>query len=289
MSEVASGQRDRLAVMFEQTAREDRPALIGFIPGSWPEPGATLPLVQAAVAGGADAIEIGVPFSDPLADGATNQAAYYESLQAGASTAGILDEVRAVRAAGVTVPILLMGYYNPLLAYGIDRFVTDARAAGIDGLIIVDLPPEEATELEGPARRAGLHMVYLVAPTSTDERLRVVAAHCTGFMYCVSVAGVTGARTEVAADLPEFIARVRAHTDLPLAIGFGISSGEQVRNVGQHAEAAIVGSALVQTISRAAVAERTAEVRAFIGSLRGQGETESQSGGASRHDGGASA
>ena len=269
---VAAPARDRVAEMFGRTRADDRPALIAFVPGSWPEPGATVELLQAAVDGGADALEVGMPFSDPLADGATNQAAYHEALLAGASTAGVLDEVGAARAAGIDVPILLMGYCNPVFAYGVERFVRDAQRVGVDGLVLVDLPPDEAGEVERAARAAGLHMVYLVSPTSTDERMQLLAAHGSGFLYCVSVTGVTGARAQVAADLPEFLGRVRRHSaDLPLAVGFGVSSHEHVRAIAQHAEAAIVGSALVQTIADSPPAERARRVRAFIGGLVGRG------------------
>lgn len=260
---------DRLAEMFNRTRAEGRPALIGFLPGAWPEPGATAGLLRAAVEGGADALEVGLPFSDPLADGATNQAAYHEALLAGATTAVVLDEVRAARAAGVAVPLLLMGYCNPIFAYGVERFVADAQRAGVDGLVIVDLPPEEAGALEAAARAAGLHMVYLVPPTATEERLRILTDHCSGFLYCVSVTGVTGARQQVAADLPEFLERVRRHTSLPLAVGFGISRSEHVQEVGRLAEGAIVGSAIVQTVAESPPAEREARLRAFLRTLRG--------------------
>ncbi len=208
---------DRLAEMFARTRAEGRPAVIPFVPGGWPEPDATPGIVRAAVAGGADAVEIGFPFSDPLADGVTNQQAYQQALAQGVTLATVLEAVRAIRAAGIPVPLLLMGYCNPLFAFGLDRFVQAAAAAGVDGLIIVDLPPEEAGELEALARAAGLHMVYLLAPTSTRERIAVVAAHASGFIYCVSVTGVTGARSALSDELPAFLQRVRAQTELPLA------------------------------------------------------------------------
>ena len=260
---------DRIADMFQRTRAAGRPAIIPFVPGGWPEPDATLAIARAAVEGGADALEIGFPFSDPLADGATNEAAYQQALANGVTLVTVLDAVRAIRAEGIAVPVLLMGYCNPLFSYGTERFVADAVAAGVDGLIIVDLPPEEAAELEGPARAAGLHLVYLLAPTSTAERITVVTSHASGFIYCVSVTGVTGARTSMSDQLPEFLARVRAQTDLPLAVGFGISNREHVQAVGAVADAAVIGSAFVQAVGAAAPAARADAVRTFVRGMAG--------------------
>ncbi len=255
--------------MFARTRAEGRPAIIPFVPGGWPEADATVAIVRAAVEGGADALEIGFPFSDPLADGATNQLAYQQALANGVNADTILAAVRAIRAEGIEVPILLMGYSNPLYSYGVVKFASDAATAGVDGLIIVDLPPEEATELEGPAQAAGLHLIYLLAPASTAERITAVAQHASGFIYCVSVTGVTGARTSMSSELPEFLARVRAQTDVPLAVGFGISAREHVEAVGQVADAAIIGSAFVQVVGGAPAASRPAAVSAFVREMAG--------------------
>jgi tryptophan synthase alpha subunit len=165
-----------------------------------------------------------------------------------------------------------MGYCNPLSAYGLDRFVHDAAEAGIDGLIVVDLPPDEAGELEPLVRAAGMHMVYLLAPTSDEERIAEIAKHASGFIYCVSVTGVTGARTQLSDELPAFIERVRRHTDVPLAIGFGISTREHVEEVGELADAAIVGSAFVQAVASAPRAERPQAVRAYMEGITGRGD-----------------
>ena len=168
-----SERHDRIAEMFARTRREGRTAVIPFVPGGWPESDATPGIVTAAAHSGADAVEIGFPFSDPLADGVTNQRAYQQAIEGGFTIPRLLDAVRCVRADGVRIPLLVMGYFNPLLAYGVSEFVQDAADAGIDGLILVDLPPEEAAEIEQPARAAGLqHLVYLLAPTSTDEANR---------------------------------------------------------------------------------------------------------------------
>ncbi|MFA7248929.1 MAG: tryptophan synthase subunit alpha [Dehalococcoidia bacterium] len=260
---------DRIAEMFARTRAEGRPAVIPFLPAGWPEPDDTVRLVEAAIEGGADAVEIGLPFSDPLGDGPVNQQAYQEAIRGGCNTETALSAVAELRARGVRAPLLVMGYFNPVLAYGVTRFVQAAARAGVDGLIIVDLPPQEAAELEIPAREAGLHMVYLLAPTSTDDRIRLVAEHASGFIYCVSVVGITGERRELSAELPEFIARVRARTDLPLAVGFGISAREHVQAVGALADAAIVGSAFVRTIAEATAQQRPEAVRAFVEEITG--------------------
>jgi tryptophan synthase alpha chain len=266
---MANGKPDRIAALFARTRAEGRPAVIPFVPAGWPEFDATPEIVQAAIDGGADAIELGLPFSDPLADGATNQQAYYESLQQGTTPVTLLDNVRSLRASGVTIPIIIMGYVNPMTSYGPERWVTDAVEAGVDALIVVDLPPNEAAELEVPAHKAGLHTIYLVAPTSTHDRLRLVAQHASGFVYCVSITGTTGARNELPEDLPEFIARVRAHTDLPLAIGFGISERRHVEQVAAFADAAIIGSAFVRTIADTPRQQRAAAVREFVERMTG--------------------
>ncbi|MFO7633163.1 MAG: tryptophan synthase subunit alpha, partial [Caldilinea sp.] len=174
------------------------------------------------------------------------QTATYTALTQGTTVADCLAMTRELRAAGMTQPFCAMTYYNPLFAYGVQRFVGDAAAAGIDGLIVPDLPPEEAEELEEACRTAGLATIYLLAPTSTEERIRYVASHCTGFIYLVSVTGITGARTDLPPDLADFVARVRRHTDLPLAVGFGIGTREQASAVARIAEGVIVGSALVK-------------------------------------------
>ena len=262
---------DRLAELFARTRAEGRPALIAFVPGGWPEPDATPEIVRALLEGGADAVELGIPFSDPLADGPTNQAAYQQALDAGVTPDDVLEAVRTLRAGGVSAPLLLMGYFNPLLASGLETFVGAAAEAGVDGLIVVDLPVEEAAELAEPARAAGLHVVYMLAPTSTGDRIAAVAEHGSGFVYCVSVTGVTGARPQPSEELPAFVGRVRERTDLPLAVGFGISRREHVVEVGRIADAVVVGSALVNAIADAPRDERSAAARALMAELSGRG------------------
>ncbi len=261
---------DRMAEMFERARVEGRPAVIVFIPAGWPEIDATVEIVQAAIEGGADAVEIGLPFSEPMGDGVVNQKAYEQALANGCNADTVLSAVRELRARGVRAPLLVMGYFNPLLSYGVSRFVRDAAEAGVDGLITVDLPPQEAGELEVPAHQAGLHMVYLLAPTSTDERIRLVAEHGSGFVYCVGVVGITGARSVLSGELPEYLARVRAQTDLPLAVGFGISSREHVLQVGALADAAVIGSAFVQLVGDTPREDRPDKVRAFLEEITGR-------------------
>jgi tryptophan synthase alpha chain len=272
VSADADGTRpgDRLAEMFARVRAEGRPAVMPFLPAGWPDLGDTVDLVLAALEGGADAVEIGMPFSDPMGDGVVNQQAYDRALRNGCTPETVLAVVRELRSRGVRAPLLVMGYFNPLLAYGVGRFVHDAAAAGVDGFIIVDLPPQEAAELERPARQAGLHVVYLLAPTSTEERIRLVAEHASGMIYCVGVVGITGERQVLSDELPEFLARVRARTDIPLAVGFGISARDHVRRVGELADAAVVGSAFVRSIGEAAPAERTARARAFMEEITGR-------------------
>jgi tryptophan synthase alpha chain len=241
-----------------------------FVPAGWPEADATPEIVEAAIAGGADILELGLPFSDPLADGATNQQAYYEALQQGVTAATVLDNVRQLRARGVTIPLIIMGYINPLLSYGGADFARDAVEAGVDGIIVVDMPPNEAREIEEPARAVGLHVIYLVAPTSTDARLQLVAEHASGFIYCVSLTGITGVRSKLTEGLGDFLARVRAHTDLPLAVGFGISEREHVQQVGALADGAVIGSAFVNVVRDAPREQRAADVQAFVERMNGR-------------------
>jgi len=237
---------ERIQALFAQTKREGRAAFMPYHTMGYPSRAKTLEIVAALAEAGADLFEIGIPHSDPLADGPTVQTATYTALTQGTTVADCLAMVRELRARGVEQPFCAMTYYNPLFAYGFQRFVDDAVAAGIDGLIVPDLPPEEADDLEAVCRTVGLATVYLLAPTSTEARIKLVAARATGFIYIVSVTGITGARRELPPDLKDVIRRVRTYTDLPLAVGFGIGTGEQAAAVAQIADGVIVGSALVK-------------------------------------------
>ncbi len=261
---------DRTAEMFAAAREEGRTPLVLFTPCGFPERDATYGIVKAAFDAGADAVEIGFPFSDPLGDGPANQKAYDLAIRNGFEPGDLWKLARRLRSEGVRAPLLIMGYFNPIVAYGIEAFVRDAAEAGFDGFIVVDLPPEEAGEMERAARAAGLHIVYLLAPTSTDERIRLVAEHASGFIYCVSVTGVTGARAAMSEELPGWLARVRAHTDLPLAVGFGISKREHVLEVGAIADAAVIGSAFVSLIGETPPDRRPEAIRAFVEGISGR-------------------
>ncbi len=247
-------------------------ALIAYLTAGDPDPEASLQLLQALVAGGADVVEIGLPFSDPLADGPVIQAASTRALAAGTRVRDVFALARRLRAssdAASRVPIALLTYANPILRLGPGQFLKEAAAAGIDALVIPDLPPEEAGALLGPLP-AGLAVVPFAAPTSTDERLRLLAGQSSGFVYCVAVTGVTGMRQSVSGDVRGLVERVRQYTDLPVAVGFGISTPEQAREVAQVADAVIVGSALVDQVAVALRDGRMGEAAAGIRSLVSQ-------------------
>jgi tryptophan synthase alpha chain len=249
---------------------EGRLGLIAYLTVGYPDLESTLRLVPALAAGGAAMVELGVPFSDPLADGATIQRASHHALAQGVTVGVCLDVVSRLRRGGLTIPLVLMGYYNPILAYGVEEFVRDAADAGADGLIVVDLPPEEALPVQSACAGRGMNLIYLLAPTSSDERIALVAGRASGFVYCVSLAGVTGARRDLSPGLGEFLARVRRHTSLPLAVGFGISQVEHVQAVARlGAQAAVIGSAIIDLIDRTPPGERAEKVRAYLGLLSG--------------------
>ena len=249
---------------------EERVAVIAYLPAGYPEPEATPGLVRALIDGGADAIELGVPFSDPLADGVSIQRASFRALQQGMTPARVLALIRELRQGGVVIPLILMTYYNPILAYGQDAFLNDAATAGADGLIAVDVPPEEAGPLSMSCHASGLDFIPLVAPTSTDDRVALAVRQASGFVYCVSVAGVTGARRELPPDLGAFLQRVRRQTELPLVVGFGISRREHIEALRGQADAAIVASAIVDCIEAAPQQEREKRVREYVEVLTGR-------------------
>lgn len=235
-----------LQAMFARTRAQNRAAFLPYFPVGYPTHADSLAAIAAMAAAGADGFEIGIPFSDPIADGPTIQAATQIALENGTTVRDCLAAVRALRKGGINQPMLLMGYANPLLAYGTDRFVRDARAAGADGLIVPDLPPEEARYFADSCAREGLALVFMLAPTSNEARIKLVAERSSGFIYVVSLTGITGARDSLPADLNAFIARLRAQTDMPLVLGFGISSPDHAAQVSLLTDGFIVGSALVR-------------------------------------------
>ena len=241
-----------------------RKALVGYVTVGYPDIDATLKVVPALVKAGCDIVELGIPFSDPLADGVTIQNASFHALQNGVTPAVCLETANKLRQK-VEIPLLFMTYYNPVYSYGIEKFCAACGKAGIDGLIIPDLPPEEGLKLEDSTRQCDLDLVYLLAPTSTEARIKLVAERSRGFIYLVSVTGVTGARTELPADLADFVARVRKTAGQPLCVGFGISTPAQAKEVAAVADGIIVGSKIIKLMEQDASFK---EVSTFISSLR---------------------
>jgi tryptophan synthase alpha chain len=243
--------RDRIASAFESVHSQGRAALMPYFTLGFPDPSTSLEIISAISQAGSDLIELGVPFSDPLADGPTIQRSTQQALEAGMNVARCLELVAGLRTRGVRQPLILMGYFNPILAYGLERFVAEAAEAGADGFIIPDLPPEEAGEMEAACQDHKLALIYLVAPTSTPERLALAAQRTSGFLYLISLTGVTGARANLPPHLKAFVDQVRAQAqpDTPLALGFGISTAQQAGAVGELVDGVIVGSALIEAVS----------------------------------------
>jgi tryptophan synthase alpha chain len=240
---------DHIERTFQRAKRAGHAAFMPYLTLGYPDPELSISLIEAVANCGADLLELGIPFSDPLADGPTIQHSTQVALQQGMTVARCLDLTRRLRQYGVTQPLMLMGYFNPLLSYGIDRFVEDAVGAGADGLIIPDLPLEEAGPLEAACGRHGLALVYLAPPNATPERLALLAERTQGFLYLVSVTGVTGARTDLPPVLADFANRARRVAHTPVAVGFGIATPSQAAAVGRIADGVIVGSALIQTMN----------------------------------------
>jgi len=251
----------RIAARFAALKAEGRGALVTYLQAYDPDPATSLAILRGLPGAGADVVEIGVPFTDPMADGPSIQRAALRVLKAGATLSRVLAMVRDFRKEEQATPIVLMGYYNPILSYGVERFCTDAASSGVDGLIIVDVPPEEADEVEPSAQAQGLDLIRLIAPTTDEARLPRVLAATSGFVYYVSIAGITGTRSASSASLEAAIPRIRRHTDLPICIGFGISKPEHVRLLAPVADGLIVGSAIVRRIATAAEKPRDQVLR----------------------------
>jgi tryptophan synthase alpha chain len=258
----------RIAGRFAKLKAAGRKALVMFVTAGDPEPALTVPLLHALAESGADILEIGVPFSDPMADGPVIQRASERALARGVSLGDVLDMARSFRAKDGDTPIVLMGYANPIEAMGVDKFVAAAKAAGVDGLIVVDYPPEECGLFVELCGKAGIDCIFLLAPTSTDARIREVARAGSGFVYYVSLRGVTGAghldADEVLARLP----RIRAATRLPLAVGFGIRDAESARRISRGADAVVIASRLIQELEAVPPAQAVACARAFVKPIR---------------------
>ena len=245
-----SGKETRLSSRFQALHAEGRGGLVTFVTAGDPDLDSSAELLRRLPSVGADVIELGMPFSDPMADGPAIQASSQRALAAGITLTKTLSMVRTFREIDTETPVILMGYFNPIYQYGSQAFVEDAVAVGVDGLIIVDLPPEEDDELCHPAMTAGLHWIRLVTPTTDEHRMPAVLKNTSGFVYYVSIAGITGTRSANAGAIRSAVGRLRQHTNLPIAVGFGIQTPEQVRQVVNDADAAVVGSALVREIEQ---------------------------------------
>jgi tryptophan synthase alpha chain len=240
----------RIDRRFAALREQGRAALVTFVMGGDPDPATSLALLKALPGAGADVIEVGMPFSDPMADGPAIQAAGLRALHGGMTLHGVLKLVTEFRQTDADTPIILMGYYNPIYVYGVEKFLIDARAAGADGMIVVDLPPEEDSELCAPALRAGLCFIRLATPTTDDARLPAVLANTSGFVYYVSIAGVTGAGRPDYSHVSKAVARIKAHTPLPVVVGFGVKDAQAAATIAAHADGVVVGSALIDALAK---------------------------------------
>jgi tryptophan synthase alpha chain len=254
----------RIDDTFSRLKAERRRAFVAFVMAGDPDPDTSLALIKGMPGAGVDVIEIGMPFTDPMADGPAIQRAGQRALAAGQTLAGTLAMVRRFREGDGATPIVLMGYYNPIYAMGVDRFLAEAKGAGVDGLIVVDLPPEEDEELCLPARAAGLNFIRLATPTTDDKRLPRVLENTSGFLYYVSITGITGAASADAAAVAPEVARIKARTDLPVCVGFGVRSPDAAAAIAGIADGAVVGSAIVDRIG---AGEAPETVLAFVRSL----------------------
>src|SRR6266511_6018952 len=238
----------RIDRRFAELKEQGRAALVTFLTAGDPDPETSLAILRAIPAAGADVVELGMPFTDPMADGPAIQMSSQRALKAGQTLKKTLDMVRAFRQGDDATPLVLMGYYNPIYIYGVDRFLRDAKSAGVDGLIVVDLPPEEDAELCLPALKAGLNFIRLATPTTDDKRLPAVLANTSGFVYYVSITGITGAAAPETGKVTSAVARIKRHTDLPVAVGFGVKTAAHARAIAEGADAVVVGSALIDAL-----------------------------------------
>jgi len=258
----------RIQARFEALRKAGRKALIPYITAGDPSRELTVPLLHALVEAGADVIELGVPFSDPMADGPVVQRAGERALRNGVSLADVLKLSREFRSKDAETPLVLMGYANPIEAMGADRFVREAKAAGVDGVIVVDYPPEECAEFAALAKKNGIDPIFLLAPTSTDERIRQVARVASGYLYYVSLKGITGAGHLDISDVAAHLPKLRAASKLPIGVGFGIRDAASARRIAEIADAVVIGSRLIQEIESGAPAQAPARVKAFLAPIR---------------------
>jgi tryptophan synthase alpha chain len=256
----------RIDRRFAKCAAEGRAALVTFVMCGDPDLDTSLAIIKALPGAGADVLEIGMPFTDPMADGPSIQAAGLRALKAGGSMKNTLRVVSDFRKADADTPIVLMGYYNPIYVYGVERFLTDAKAAGVDGLIIVDLPPEEDAELCVPALNAGVNFIRLATPTTDDQRLPAVLRNTSGFVYYVSITGITGAAIPDYSKVASAVARIKGHTSLPVAVGFGVKNAQSAAAIAAHADGVVVGSALIDAL-KASLDENGAATKSTVAAV----------------------
>jgi tryptophan synthase alpha chain len=265
----------RIEQRFAALRREGRAALVTFVTAGDPDRATSLEILRTLPAAGADIIELGMPFTDPMADGPAIQASSQRALKAGQNMKKTLAMVAEFRQADATTPIVLMGYYNPIYFHGVARFLIDAKAAGVDGLIVVDLPPEEDAELCLPALAAGLNFIRLATPTTDDRRLPAVLANTSGFVYYVSITGITGMAAPEIGKVSAAVARIKRHTELPVAVGFGVKTAQQARAIAEVADGVVVGSALIDALRQSLDPDMNAtqsSVRAVTDLVRGLAE-----------------
>lgn len=258
---------NRIRAAFEKAESEERIALVPYVTVGFPELALTTEIVRSIVEAGADVVELGVPFSDPLAEGPTIQASSHQALKNGVTPETCIEVVEDIRTAGIDVPIVFMGYYNNILSFGLDEYCTSASAAGVDGIIAADLPAAEAGPLQDACDSAGLSLIPLIALTSTDSAIEHACKRASGFVYCISVLGVTGARATVSDQVEGLANKVRGFTDLPVAIGFGISNADHVAEIARFADGAVVGSALINTLADGAADRAAKRAGEYIQSL----------------------
>ncbi len=260
---------NRIDTTLSSLRENGQQALAPFVTVGFPDIPTSEALARSLLESGGDMLELGVPFSDPLADGPTVQMTSYRALQNGVTVARCIQAVKNLRDGGVESPLVLMGYYNPFLRYGLERFLDDSAAAGMDGMIVPDLPTEEATQLSEMATERGIHLIPLLAPTSSDERIRDACEWAGGFIYCVNFIGVTGARRLSSRSTPALVERIRRYTDLPLLVGFGVSRREHLEEIATYADGAILASALLDAVDKAPEGGKLDVARDFMHALKG--------------------
>ena len=259
--------KNRIDYCLEKIKSENKPALVPYLTVGYPHASISESLATAVLANGADMLELGIPFSDPLADGPTIQMTSFRALENGTTVQTAIDTVAGLRSIDIEAPLIFMGYFNPFLQYGISRFLRVAADAGLDGLIVPDLPSEESKLVATESRNVGIHLIPLLAPTSTDERIESACAEAGGFIYCVSLTGVTGARRRLSTGVEILVGRIRKYTNLPVLVGFGVSSKEDIERIGKYADGAVVGSAFLDAISRSKEGEEIEVASNFINGL----------------------